>query len=756
MAVRCNDEHYLIPHYEIYVNSSLSYEIRVLAWKLPSYHELFSSYSSTVQNITLSQLIAQLNKYKLCQGMMNSEPSNEIIKHVVPKHYSPFSNDGGVVNQTEFNRSSLCLLLLKSAEKCEHCEKLDTSIQSKTRKALKRKAETITKPAKLCAPISLTSPERIILTMQNQRSEIKSLKRDVEMLREELQKSAVPVTPELNDDLKNIMNNAGADIPPFMKLFWDEQQKYINTSRNAVKYHPMIIRYCLALSAKSSSAYEDIRYNEKTGTGFLILPSQRRLRDYRNYIRPQRGFNPEIVNELKQKVKDFSDIEKYIVLLFDEVKVQENLVWDKHTGELVGYVDLGDIDTNYATLQTVDELATHILVFMVRSIVNPLKFTLANFATTGITSEQIYPIFWKAVGICELQCNLKVIAATCDGASPNRKFFKMHKNFCDDEDKDVVYKTRNLYCKDRYVYFISDAPHLVKTSRNCVNNSGAGRCTRFMWNDGYYILWNHIYEKFVEDHNCGLQLLPKLTFDHLKLSSFSVMNVRLAAQVLSSSVSNALKDFGPPEALGTAKFCKMMDSFFDIMNIRNTKECITKAKPFLKEFTSENDLRLYWLTNVFLKYFEDWLQSIENRPGNFTANAKNNMFLSPQTYEGIKITVYSTVELIKYLLSNGVPYVLTERLCQDPLENYFGRQRACGGRKTNMDVLAFGYNDNNIRNQKIFKPIQSKCSTIQFFFRENKATYIIQNIHHTVRCILYYTALCFLFSQLLVLYKLCL
>lgn len=40
------------------------------------------------------------------------------------------------------------------------------------------------------------------------------------------------------------------------------------------------------------------------------------------------------------------------------MKIQENLVWDKHTGELIGL--------NYATLQKVDELATHVLVFLVR------------------------------------------------------------------------------------------------------------------------------------------------------------------------------------------------------------------------------------------------------------------------------------------------------------------------------------------------------------------------------------------------------
>ena len=45
----------------------------------------------------------------------------------------------------------------------------------------------------------------------------------------------------------------------------------------------MIIRYALNLAAKSSSAYEEIRYDEKEGTGILILPSQRRLCDYKNY-----------------------------------------------------------------------------------------------------------------------------------------------------------------------------------------------------------------------------------------------------------------------------------------------------------------------------------------------------------------------------------------------------------------------------------------------------------------------------------------
>ena len=43
----------------------------------------------------------------------------------------------------------------------------------------------------------------------------------------------------------------------------------------------MIIRYCLGLAAKSPTTYDEVRFDEKKQTGFVILPSRRRLRDYK-------------------------------------------------------------------------------------------------------------------------------------------------------------------------------------------------------------------------------------------------------------------------------------------------------------------------------------------------------------------------------------------------------------------------------------------------------------------------------------------
>ena len=132
----------------------------------------------------------------------------------------------------------------------------------------------------------------------------------------------------------------------------------------------------------------------------------------------------------------------------------------------------------------------------------------------------MFPLLWKAISICELN-SIKVLAVTCDGASPNRKLFRMHFPMTKEDDMnpdtDVTYRTVNLFSSEkRFIYFISDVPHLMKTARNCLYNSGKGRYTRYMWKNGMFILWNHISDIFYEDRVCGLHILPKLSNEHIK------------------------------------------------------------------------------------------------------------------------------------------------------------------------------------------------------------------------------------------------
>ena len=50
------------------------------------------------------------------------------------------------------------------------------------------------------------------------------------------------------------------------------------------------------------------------------------------------------------------------------MKIQSNLTFDKVSGELIGFVDLGDPMTNFATLIDEDHIATHALAFLVRGL----------------------------------------------------------------------------------------------------------------------------------------------------------------------------------------------------------------------------------------------------------------------------------------------------------------------------------------------------------------------------------------------------
>lgn len=62
------------------------------------------------------------------------------------------------------------------------------------------------------------------------------------------------------------------------------------------------------------------------------------------------------------------------------------------------------------------------------------------------------------------RCQLKVIAATADGSSVNRKLFNLHRN-----GKHMVHKVANPFASgDQEIFFFSDPPHMLKTTRNCM------------------------------------------------------------------------------------------------------------------------------------------------------------------------------------------------------------------------------------------------------------------------------------------------
>lgn len=173
-------------------------------------------------------------------------------------------------------------------------------------------------------------------------------------------------------------------------------------------------------------------------------------------------------------------IYRFIGLLLDEIYIREDIVYDRHSSRLIGFVNLGDVDKQLTSLEMttsgqIPAVSTRILTVMVRGIFSRLQFPLANFPTAGVTAVELHDIMWEAVEKLE-RCDFRVVSLSGDGCSPHRRFFRLHQ-----ASSEVPHKAVNVYSQDqRILYFFSDAPHLIKTARNSLSHSGYHR-TRLLW-----------------------------------------------------------------------------------------------------------------------------------------------------------------------------------------------------------------------------------------------------------------------------------
>ena len=86
---------------------------------------------------------------------------------------------------------------------------------------------------------------------------------------------------------------------------------------------------------------------------------------------------------------------RYVLLIIDEMKIREDLVYDKNGCNLHGFVNLGDINDQLLQLEqsthcTVrdkphTQLATHMHTIMVRGVFIKLEFPYASFPPPGIS-----------------------------------------------------------------------------------------------------------------------------------------------------------------------------------------------------------------------------------------------------------------------------------------------------------------------------------------------------------------------------------
>ena len=203
---------FMVPFQQIFVNTDLTFTLRCFGWVVQATNGIQLFYPS-FKFVTLSNFISVLKNYHLCRGLdlVEFKEANHLQHHIIPKEfkYNEFqlADINNPVNQQEFIRSLKCYILIENNVMCEPCKKL----QVKTRSELNYKKAMQVAPAKINAPITFTSPDRIKATLQSHRLENSLLKDQIKEMSIQLERNSVPVDVGNNEyfdwQIKNTLLN---------------------------------------------------------------------------------------------------------------------------------------------------------------------------------------------------------------------------------------------------------------------------------------------------------------------------------------------------------------------------------------------------------------------------------------------------------------------------------------------------------------------------------------------------------------------
>lgn len=211
---------------------------------------------------------------------------------------------------------------------------------------------------------------------------------------------------------------------------------------------------CILLKMRSPKLYDYIRRQS-----VLVLPGRSTIRKYMSNYKGSFGFNDQMLRTLKKKTSVMKPFKCHGGLVIDEMKLSEHLSVDT-AGKVAGFVDLGP----YTPQEEERLLSDHGLVVMFVPLVGSWTQVLGTFATsTNVKGELLAKIVLEATVLAE-KAGLFVDYITCDAASWNRKMWRIMGVKA--TSKEVVGKRLHPSDSKRFLYFLSDFPHLVKNLRN--------------------------------------------------------------------------------------------------------------------------------------------------------------------------------------------------------------------------------------------------------------------------------------------------
>ena len=351
----------------------------------------------------------------------------------------------------------------------------------------------------------------------------------------------------------------------------------------------------------------------------------------------EEGISKLLIKMLKTKISSikYSDV---CFLLLDEINLKTGINYNRKCDKVTGILAGSNKKINNA------------LCIMARGIISKWKQPIGYYFSSGpMNYLKIREILEKAIVSMENEVFNVTGYTTDQGAN----FEKLSRVMGATPSHPYV----TFQNKDYFVF--KDPPHLIKNSRTFLLNNNIIVSSKLP----KPAEWKHLQAYYEKSRRSGsLVYAPKLTHKHLYNLKFqNKMKVKLATQVISNSCSVALEmcvvnqelDSG---ALSTSIYCKKMNDIFDILNSSSIKAKVPLRKPISIGSKSYKEI----------EKMKSWLQELD----------KLNKGHKVKFIKGFIQSLNVVIQLLDKLHKHNIKYLSTRNLCQDPLENFFGRIRS--------------------------------------------------------------------------------
>ncbi|KAH8026327.1 hypothetical protein HPB51_019566 [Rhipicephalus microplus] len=277
---------------------------------------------------------------------------------------------------------------------------------------------------------------------------------------------------------------------------------------------------------------------------------------------------------------------------------------------------------------------------------------IAAFATKGAAPGKILAELVLEAVVRLHKHNATVISIVSDGAGNNRSMWQQLG--VSGSLAPPCHKIAHPCLPDwKFVHFICDVPHAIKCVRNHLLKHKYGQAGENR------IDFSH-YQLLYETEKKHLKVAHKLTEAHVQPTNFQKMNVRLAVQVSNTFEPWFIRLFFRLNCLGGI-------IFLELIHFNDVAFCISLN---------------------FSRVIKDFLVMLDTTE--FNHNMKNTLlFASRQITESLRVSLLSIIDIIDELHKAGVPYVLTAKLNQDPLERFFGIVRSFHGDDDHPTIIQF-------------------------------------------------------------------